>query len=267
MSNRKPLTKKIRFEVFKRDKFTCQYCGGSAPEVVLEVDHIIPVFSGGDNNIMNLITSCKPCNIGKKHRELSDDSVLTKQKKQIEDLEERKQQIRMMAKWRDDLLKLDSEVVVLIEKNICNAFENQYTLTETSKDDIKRWVKQFTLNQILDSIDLSAAKHLRKHSGSDKYLDDSVSMFIRQIPRIAYYRNINETNPALGRALYIRNQLKFRFRWYGNKQDRYDVGEDMKNIIINGGEQSLLNGLRESKNITDFFEYFEDLKERFNGNL
>ena len=43
MSKRKSLSKKIRFEVFKRDKFTCQYCGKTAPNVVLEVDHIEPV--------------------------------------------------------------------------------------------------------------------------------------------------------------------------------------------------------------------------------
>ena len=39
---RKGLSKKIRFEVFKRDQFTCQYCGKQAPNVVLEVDHITP---------------------------------------------------------------------------------------------------------------------------------------------------------------------------------------------------------------------------------
>ena len=48
---RKPLSKKIRFEVFKRDKFTCQYCGRMSPDVILEVDHIEPVAEGGDNEI------------------------------------------------------------------------------------------------------------------------------------------------------------------------------------------------------------------------
>lgn len=36
---RKPISKKIRFEVFKRDGFTCQYCGRMAPDVVL-VDYL-----------------------------------------------------------------------------------------------------------------------------------------------------------------------------------------------------------------------------------
>jgi len=37
-SKRKPLSKKLRFEVFKRDSFACQYCGAKAPDVLLEVE-------------------------------------------------------------------------------------------------------------------------------------------------------------------------------------------------------------------------------------
>ena len=66
--DRKPLSKKTRFEVFKRDSFKCQYCGKSAPEVVLNVDHIVPVAADGKNDIMNLITSCFDCNSGKSDR-------------------------------------------------------------------------------------------------------------------------------------------------------------------------------------------------------
>lgn len=46
---RKSISKKLRFEVFKRDKFTCQYCGRKAPDVVLQIDHISPVSKGGKN--------------------------------------------------------------------------------------------------------------------------------------------------------------------------------------------------------------------------
>ena len=54
MAERKALSKKIRFEVFKRDKFQCQYCGSSAPDVVLNVDHFDPVANGGTNELVNL---------------------------------------------------------------------------------------------------------------------------------------------------------------------------------------------------------------------
>ena len=65
MDGRKPISKRTRFEVFKRDKFTCQYCGMAAPYVTLHVDHIVPVAHGGTNDMENLVTSCMSCNLGK----------------------------------------------------------------------------------------------------------------------------------------------------------------------------------------------------------
>ena len=93
MAKREPLSKGIRFEVFKRDNFTCQYCGAKAPDVILEVDHINPVKLGGTNEIMNLVTSCFNCNRGKSAKKLSDTSIVEKQRKQIEELNIKRQQL------------------------------------------------------------------------------------------------------------------------------------------------------------------------------
>ena len=65
MQKRKTIGKKLRFDVFKRDGFECQYCGANPTTSPLQVDHIHPVKEGGDNSIDNLVTSCQPCNIGK----------------------------------------------------------------------------------------------------------------------------------------------------------------------------------------------------------
>lgn len=65
MTARKPLSKRLRFEIFKRDGFACQYCGAHPPAVILEVDHIVAVANGGDDDPDNLITSCFDCNRGK----------------------------------------------------------------------------------------------------------------------------------------------------------------------------------------------------------
>lgn len=65
------MSKKLRFDVFKRDGFECQYCGAAPPTVTLHVDHICPVAEGGATVIDNLITACAPCNLGKGPRPLS----------------------------------------------------------------------------------------------------------------------------------------------------------------------------------------------------
>ncbi|MCL5099991.1 MAG: HNH endonuclease [Candidatus Marsarchaeota archaeon] len=61
----------IRFDVFRRDNFTCQYCGRKPPEVELEVDHVIPRALGGSNDISNLKTACRECNRGKGKKPLN----------------------------------------------------------------------------------------------------------------------------------------------------------------------------------------------------
>lgn len=63
---RESLSKKLRFDVFKRDGFACVYCGTHPSEaVILEVDHVHPVIEGGTNEIDNLVTACFDCNRGK----------------------------------------------------------------------------------------------------------------------------------------------------------------------------------------------------------
>jgi 5-methylcytosine-specific restriction endonuclease McrA len=68
---RKAISKTLRFEIFKRDSFTCQYCGERPPNVALEVDHIVAVAMGGKTEAGNLVTACKDCNRGKGKRTLT----------------------------------------------------------------------------------------------------------------------------------------------------------------------------------------------------
>lgn len=56
---------RLRFLVLQRDGFTCRYCGHAAPDVQLEVDHIIPRSKGGGDEPSNLVTACRDCNQGK----------------------------------------------------------------------------------------------------------------------------------------------------------------------------------------------------------
>lgn len=69
---RKKVSVRVRFEVFKRDNFTCRYCGRRPPDVELALDHLIPVADGGTNDDENLVCSCDACNAGKSDRPVSE---------------------------------------------------------------------------------------------------------------------------------------------------------------------------------------------------
>ena len=60
------MTPSLRYDILKRDGFRCCVCGNKASEnVILEVDHIIPISKGGTTEYSNLQTLCRDCNRGK----------------------------------------------------------------------------------------------------------------------------------------------------------------------------------------------------------
>lgn len=60
------ISKRLRFEILRRDDHCCRYCGEHAsPEVRLTVDHVLPVALGGTDDPSNLAAACGPCNAGK----------------------------------------------------------------------------------------------------------------------------------------------------------------------------------------------------------
>ena len=68
------MTKKLRDHIKKRDNFTCCNCGNSTyaePNLLLEIDHIIPVAKGGCTVEDNLQTLCWKCNRAKSDKIIS----------------------------------------------------------------------------------------------------------------------------------------------------------------------------------------------------
>jgi 5-methylcytosine-specific restriction endonuclease McrA len=56
----RPHVKLTRREVFRRDNYTCQYCGRR--EAGLTVDHVIPRYQGGLHIWTNVVAACATCN-------------------------------------------------------------------------------------------------------------------------------------------------------------------------------------------------------------
>lgn len=59
------VSKRLRFEILRRDNHACRYCGRGAPEVTLTVDHVVPTTLGGRDDPTNLVAACVDCNAGK----------------------------------------------------------------------------------------------------------------------------------------------------------------------------------------------------------
>jgi 5-methylcytosine-specific restriction endonuclease McrA len=63
-----PLAQRVaftRFNVFLRDRFKCQYCGGKFAAADLTFDHVLPRCRGGVTSWENIVAACSPCNQAK----------------------------------------------------------------------------------------------------------------------------------------------------------------------------------------------------------
>ena len=66
----RPRVKLTRREVFRRDNYTCQYCGRR--DTQLTVDHILPKHLGGEHTWTNVVAACPSCNHRKGGRRLDE---------------------------------------------------------------------------------------------------------------------------------------------------------------------------------------------------
>lgn len=66
----RPRVKLTRREVFRRDNYTCQYCGKH--QFNLTIDHVIPRHLGGKHIWTNLVTACSGCNHRKGGRKVNE---------------------------------------------------------------------------------------------------------------------------------------------------------------------------------------------------
>jgi hypothetical protein len=175
MGERKALSKRTRFEIFKRDGFICAYCGRSPPDVILEVDHIVAVANEGENEETNLITSCRDCNRGKSDRPL--ERISPSLQAQIEDQRERVEQIQaynaMLLEVRDRELEVVDQIAHVWYDGFCDPGQRgKWSFGVGRVPSIRRFLKELSPTEILDAIDVTVSaasqrSHLDTHCTAD----------------------------------------------------------------------------------------------------
>lgn len=157
---RKAISKRVRFEIFKRDGFACQYCGATPPGVLLHVDHIIAVAEGGMNDRDNLTTACADCNLGKGAKALS--MVPQSLKDKAIETAEREGQLRgyqaIFQAKRDRILEETECVVLVYERNF-----RDYTLTEHARLSIQRFVEKLGVHDCIEAMEIACSRERLTH--------------------------------------------------------------------------------------------------------
>lgn len=252
------LPKSLRFEVLKRDKFTCQYCGGKAPEVLLQVDHIHPESKGGGHDVLNLITSCQPCNSGKSDKLLSENAAIEKKRNQLEELQERKEQIEMMAEWQMALVDLDGASVSAVH-DVVKRLTPGWKLGEGRMPTLRKHVLTYGFETVCAEFRKAAARHVVLVDGVAT--KDSAKSAYDAAFETLKWKATKERDPVGSGARYIRGILRNRLM-YVHERNALDYltsaleqghsFESLKHMAIDASswtewQRQILNLLREAK--------------------
>ena len=237
MTRRKGITKRIRFEIFKRDSFTCQYCGMKAPDVVLQVDHVHPVSKGGDNEILNLITSCDACNSGKGAKRLDDKSVIQKQRKQLAALQERRQQLDMMLEWQRGLISIQADSVERLAE-LWAELAGGWFLNDTGKAQLKKIISRHGFEDTSAAMLKATSDYIEVADGSATR--ESANIAWDKVAKIASFAKVLRQKPHMSRVMYIRAILRNRFD-YINEWEARDLLDEAFQVGVSDDDLTRLS--------------------------
>lgn len=211
-AERQPVSKRTRFEVFKRDSFQCQYCGANAPQVLLHVDHIEPVAKGGTNEITNLITSCEACNNGKSDKLLSDDTAIAKSKRQMDALQDRRDQLELMMEWQKGLRSIDDDLV----GSLAAYWSEQapgWEVSDNGRRILKKLTLRFSSDEICRAMDAAAITYLKLTADGTASAESWDAAFAK-IGGICRVNKASQLDPDIREMFYIRGILRKRIPGY-----------------------------------------------------
>ncbi len=244
---RKALPNSVRFEVFKRDKFACQYCGRKAPDVLLNADHIKPVADGGTDDLMNLATSCRDCNSGKSDRLLGDDTAVEKSRAQAELIEERRQQVRMMSDWQVELASMNVETDAMDE--VVHRVSGR-RLTDQGKREARKLCRKYGVQEVIASIAIAF----------DQYDADNAWPMVS---RICYWRQEEQRVPGTHEVWRVISSVSRVFS--GQVWERRQYAERLLDAKANGLDWQRLHRSAEEFCLGNKWRAWTDLIDVFDA--
>lgn len=168
------LSVRTRMEVLKRDRFTCAYCGNHPPNVLLEVDHIVPRAAGGSDEMENLVTACWDCNRGKADRLLEEGVAPAMQPAALEAMAERLEQAKAYMELLNGLQAVTDNMVWRVLERWAHAWKaplvesddgtTSYQFPQDSggqfpdRASIRKFLDTLSLEEVLHAVDETAAR-------------------------------------------------------------------------------------------------------------
>jgi 5-methylcytosine-specific restriction endonuclease McrA len=254
-SRRPSISKRLRFEVLKRDQFRCQYCGAQAvetplvvqpasdmideisaagadsdtPPVRLHVDHVVARAKGGLDHIANYVTACEACNLGKGARALDDHTAVRLQHNEVARRAAHVEQLQLVARYHREIMQAETdEASVAVDAFNAALDEYDITLNATGAKSIKKIVTKYGLPETLEAIRIAVSQYL---DGADVGVE-TVDHALKKLGGICHVRRLEQIDPQRAELFRIRGILftKFGRRVYAD--EALSILEDAAEIWV-----------------------------------
>lgn len=141
------------------------YCGRRSPEVLLEVDHITPVASGGNDDPENLTTACFDCNRGRAARELGRPAPLDYAERAAR-MQEQELQIEEYGRWRsaqraredEEIEKLSEVFAAIPGASFRRGQDERWCWQEVS---VRTFIRRIGFHDVLEALEVTQARSPR----------------------------------------------------------------------------------------------------------
>ena len=157
LAHKEPIPAGLRFSVFDRDGFVCQYCGRRPPDVVLHCDHILPECDEGPTVADNLVTSCAECNRGKGSRPLST-GVGKPWSERRDDLAEQVRQLEAYGEYLDKILDIRRRELRLVREHFEEVFGG---ISDDAASRLRAALQYHPPAEVIEAMEVAAGKFHR----------------------------------------------------------------------------------------------------------
>lgn len=130
----------------------------------------------------------------------------------MDELQERREQLELMMQWRESLRDLDQETV----ERLAGYWHTQtpgWTVSDQGKRNIKKWLQQFSADEICKAMDTAASSYL-EYDEAEKVTGDSWGVAFDKILGICRVNRASVKEPDLKQLYYIRGILRNRIPGY-----------------------------------------------------
>lgn len=176
---------------------------------------------------------------------MSDHSVVEKQRDQLQDLSERREQLEMMISWKEGMCDLRTMTVDRLADLWAKLIPG-YGLNETGRQGLKKLAGRYALDELMEAMRIALDQYIEVKDG--KPTQESVEIAWKKVTGICRMRELEKTKPYIRDLFYTRGIL--RKRVYVNE---FYVMELLESAHLAGvSVHSLKAAAKTCRNWTDF---------------